>query len=378
MKLFEYEAKELFRAFGIPTPRGVVVESPDDVRSAIEEIGLPVAIKAQVLVGGRGKEGGIRFADTIDEARIQTKFLLSQRIKGQKPTSVLIEAKVVRRNEYYVAMAIDQASGKLLAMFSTEGGVEIETTAKERPDVVVSERVSLSRGLFQFDIIRMIRELGLRDQILLKVSNIFHRLYELFIKYDGILAEINPLVITETGDACAVGAVFDIDNNSLFRHPDIRINLDARYEDETTKEMAKRGLSYVRLEGDIGVMGSGAGLTMATIDLIREAGCRSADFLETGGGITEQLMADALELLLRDKRLRAVFINLYGGINPMPEAARGIVKTWETHRLKIPLLVKLIGNGQVEAWEVLETARISVAKKIQTEEAVDTLVRMID
>ena len=377
MRLFEHEAKEIFRGFGIPVPNGVIAGSLDEIDLAVGRVGLPVAIKAQVLVGGRGKAGGIKFADSLEEAVEKAKELMSEKIRGHRVRRVLIEEKLDIRHEYYLGVTIDQLSGKPVVMFSTEGGVDVETIAEERPEALISKHVSLSRGLFQFEARDICQQLGLNGAFLLKVSSILHRLYSVFDQYDAMIAEINPLVVTNEDKIYAVDAVLEIDDNSLFRHSDIKLDLSRRVEDEIKREATKRGLSYVKLKGDIGVIGSGAGLTMTTIDLIKDFGGEPANFLETGGGITEQLMEGAVELMLRDKRLRALLINLYGGINPMPAAAKGIVRAYERLRPKMPILVKLVGNQQEEAWSILESAGIPVVKEIQTEVAVRKLMSML-
>lgn len=377
MRLFEYEAKEILRKSGIPVPNGATAGSISEVSLAIEQVGLPVAIKAQVLAAGRGKAGGIKFADSLEEAAEQAKKLMSEPIKGHRVKKVLIEEKLDIKHEYYFGVTIDQLSGMPIIMLSTEGGVEVETIAEERPETLVSKRVSSSRGLFQFEAREMCRQLGLCGSLLLKSSDILYLLHGIFCKYDALIAEINPLVVTAKDEMYAVGAVLESDDNSLFRHSDIKLDLSERLEDDIKREAVQHGLSYVRLDGDIGVIGSGAGLTMATIDLVKDFGGKPANFLETGGGITEQLMKEAVELVLKDKRLRALLINLYGGINPMPAATKGIVKAFEKLRPKIPILVKVVGNNQEEAWNMLENAGISVVKEIQTEVAVKKLMSML-
>jgi len=377
MRLFEYEAKEIFRNFGIPVPKGLVVRSPEEAASAAKKIRLPAAIKAQILVGGRGKAGGIKFANNLDEVVAETKKLINEAIKGHKVKSVLIEEKLDTQNEYYIGVTVDQLSGKPISMFSTEGGVDIETITKEKPERLISKKISVSRGFFQFEARDMCMQLGLKGSTLLKVSSIFHRLYKAFIDYDAIIAEINPLIITSENEPYSVDAKLEVDDNSLSRHPNLKLNLNTRYQDEIKIEAIKHGFSYVKLNGDIGVIGSGAGLTMATIDLITEFGGKPANFLETGGGITEELMTRVVEIVLKDKRLRGLLINLYGGINPMPSAAKGIVKAHEELKPKIPILVKLAGNQQEEAWSILENSGIPVMKEVQTEKAVEKLMNLL-
>jgi len=377
MRLFEYEAKEIFRKFGIPVPKGLTVGSPEEVASATEKIGLPVAIKAQVLVGGRGKAGGVKFADSLEEAVKETEEIINSRVRGHTVKSVLIEEKLDVEHEYYLGVTIDQSSGNPTVMFSTEGGVDVEEIIKEKPESIVSRKISVHRGFFEFEARSMCKQLGLRGSALIKVSGILHRLYKVFDKCDALIAEINPLVMTKNGELYAADAKIEIDDDSLFRQTDVKFEPEARVEDKMKAEAMRIGLSYVRLDGNIGVIGSGAGLTMATIDLIKDSGGKPANFLETGGGINEQLMFNAVKLLLQDNRLKALFINLYGGINPMVLAAKGIVKAYKELKAHIPILVKLIGNEQEKAWKILESAGISVVKSIRTEEAIEKLMKLV-
>jgi len=376
MRLFEYESKEVFREFGIPVPERSIVNSPDEVVSAIEKIPQPVAIKAQVLVGGRGKVWGVKFASSMEEAVTQTRMLMTKTIKGHGVKCVLIEEKLDAKYEYYLGVTIDHLSGKPIVMISTEGGVDIETIAMKKTKAFLSKKVSISHGFSELEARNMCKSLGLKGPFM-KVSSILHKLYEVFMKYDATLAEINPLIITNEDKLCAADAKLEIDDNSLFRHPDLESKLRTRFEDEIKIEAIKSGLSYVRLDGNIGVIGSGAGLTMATIDLIEDFGGKAANFLETGGGINKDLMAKAVELVLKDNRLKALLVNLYGGINPMPSAAKGLVMACKRLKPRIPIVVKLIGNEQEKAWDRLEDAGIPVVKSIQTERAVEKLMRMI-
>ncbi|MEM1589210.1 MAG: ADP-forming succinate--CoA ligase subunit beta [Candidatus Bathyarchaeia archaeon] len=377
MRLLEYEAKEIFKNFGIPVPKGTVVKSPAEAASAIEKVGLPLVVKAQVPVGGRGKAGGIKSADSFEEAVKKVETLLNTNLKGYTVRSVLLEEKLKIAKEYYLGVTIDQSAGKPVVMFSTEGGVDIEEIAKDKPETLVSKKVSLSRGFYEFEARAMCKKLGLKGPLLVKISDILYKLYEIFVKYDAIIAEINPLVVTENGEAFAADAKIEIDDDALYRQTSLHIKPEERVEDPLRAEAIKIGVTYVRLDGDIGIIGSGAGLTMATIDIINDFGGNAANFLETGGGINEQLMYDAVKLLARDKRLKALFINLYGGINPMVQAANGIAKAYKELKLNIPILVKLVGNEQEKAWEILENVGIPVIKSIQTEDAIEKLMKIL-
>ena len=378
MRLFEYEAKEIFRSFGIPTPKEAIANSPADVASAVEKVGLPLVIKAQVLVGGRGRAGGIKFVESLEEAVKETENLLSSKLRGHTVKSVLLEEKLNIKKEYYLGVAIDESSGKPVVMFSPEGGVEIEEIVREKPKALASKKVSVSRGFYEFEARNMCKQPGLEGTLLTKVSAVLHKLYEVFVKCDAIIAEINPLVVAENGEVYAADAKIEIDDDALYRQTSLlKIKPEERVEDPLKAEAIKVGVTYVRLDGNIGIIGSGAGLTMATIDIINDFGGKAANFLETGGSINEQLMYNAVKLLLQDKRLKALFINLYGGINPMVQAASGIAKAFKELKVEIPVLVKLVGNEQEKAWEILESVGIPIVKGIRTEEAIEKLMKII-
>ncbi|MDW8040362.1 MAG: ADP-forming succinate--CoA ligase subunit beta [Nitrososphaerota archaeon] len=378
MRLLEYEAKELFRNFGIPVPNGAVVKSPAEIALAIERVGLPLVVKAQVPVGGRGKAGGIKLAYSFEEAVREAENLLYSSLKGHTVRYVLLEKQLKIAKEYYLGVTIDQSAGKPVVMLSTEGGMDVEEIAKKKPESLISKRVEMSRGFYEFEARGMCKQLGLEGSLLVKVSETLRKLYEVFIKYDAIIAEINPLAITENGEVFAADAKIEIDDDALFRQTSLNIKPEERVEDPLKAEAIKIGVTYVRLDGDIGVIGSGAGLTMATIDIINDFGGKASNFLETGGGITEQLMYNAVKLLAKDERLKALFINLYGGINPMVQAANGIAKAYRELKVTIPILVKLVGNEQEKAWEILENAGIPVIKSIRTEDAVERLMKIIE
>jgi len=378
MRLFEYEAKEIFRSFGIPTPKEAIANSPADVASAVEKVGLPLVIKAQVLVGGRGRAGGIKFVESLEEAVKETENLLSSKLRGYTVKSVLLEEKLNIKKEYYLGVAIDESAGKPVVMFSPEGGVEIEEIVREKPEALASKKVSISRGFYEFEARNMCKQLGLEGTLLTKVSAVLHKLYEVFVKCDAIIAEINPLVVAENGEVYAADAKIEIDDDALYRQTSLlKIKPEERVEDPLKAEAIKVGVTYVRLDGNMGIIGSGAGLTMATIDIINDFGGKAANFLETGGSINEQLMYNAVKLLLQDKRLKALFINLYGGINPMVQAASGIAKAFKELKVEIPVLVKLVGNEQEKAWEILESVGIPIVKGIRTEEAIEKLMKII-
>jgi len=377
MRIQEYEAKEIFKQFGIPVPAGKVAKTDFEARDISEELGLPVVIKAQVLVGGRGKAGGIKIAECLEEVKQSTCEILSKNIKGYQASEVLIEKKLDIKQEFYCGITIDRTKGCPVIMLSSEGGVNIEEIAEKNPDKIFSLKCDPLSPIYTFQIINFVKKLGLHEKILLKVSQIIENLFKVFIKYDGIIAEINPLVITNNDDVFCADAVFQIDDSALFRHP----LLEKKKYSEMSPRMSrlnKKGATYVQLEGNIGLICSGAGLAMATMDTIKTIpGLLPANFLETGGGITAELMEDCMEVILEKNDLKGIFINLYGGINPIHEGARGVAKVIKEKQLKIPIVAKALGNKQSETWEIFEQAGVYVYKSSDTQGAIRYLAEII-
>ena len=377
MRIQEYEAKEIFKQFGIPVPAGKVAKTDLEARDISEELGLPVVIKAQVLVGGRGKAGGIKIAECLEEVKQSTCEILSKNIKGYQASEVLIEKKLDIKQEFYCGITIDRTKGCPVIMLSSEGGVNIEEIAEKNPDKIFSLKCDPLSPIYTFQIINFVKKLGLHEKILLKVSQIIENLFKVFIKYDGIIAEINPLVITNNDDVFCADAVFQIDDSALFRHP----LLEKKKYSEMSPRMSrlnKKGATYVQLEGNIGLICSGAGLAMATMDTIKTIpGLLPANFLETGGGITAELMEDCMEVILEKNDLKGIFINLYGGINPIHEGARGVAKVIKEKQLKIPIVAKALGNKQSETWEIFEQAGVYVYKSSDTQGAIRYLAEII-
>lgn len=377
MRIHEYEAKKLFREFKIPIPRGDVAASPGEAHRVAEEIGLPVTIKAQVLVGGRGKAGGIKFAEDLGEVEELSGELLGMDIKGYKVESILVEEKLEIERELYLGVAIDGSRGCPMVMVSSEGGVEIEETARNCPEKIFSREVKPSQDLRTYQARKLAKKLGFKGKPMLQLASIIGSLYQSFKSYDALIAEINPLVMTRGGQFVAADAVFQIDDSALFRHPELGIEAQDRIPDELEREARKIGVSYVNMDGDIGLICSGAGLGMATMDMIREK-MKPANFLETGGGMTRELMAGALRVVLKKGNLKAVFINIYGGINPIHEGAKGIADVVREENVKIPIVAKALGNLQEETWETLQGVGIKVVKETQTARAVEQLFRTLE
>lgn len=376
MRLYEHEAKKLFRNYGIPVPEGKVAFSSPEAIEAARDLGLPVVIKAQVLMGGRGKAGGIKFAQSLEEVGRLSREILELDIKGYQAEGVLVEKKLNVEKELYLGVTIEGSAGKSVVIVSSEGGVDIGEITRMYPQKISSIQVDVFKGLRSYEARELVKKLGLKEGKLLEVSNILYNLGNLAKDYDALIAEINPLVQTREGAIFAADAVLEVDDSSLFRHPEFQLKARGRIPDELEREAKKLGVTYVNLAGDIGLICSGAGLGMATMDMIREE-AEPANFLETGGGMTKELMAGALRIVLKKENIRAVFINVYGGINPIDQGAEGIVKVIKEDEIKIPIVAKALGNCQEETWDILDKGGVKVVKESRTSKAVEELFKLL-
>ena len=376
MRLFEFESKRILRAKGIPVPRGELVSSSGEAQRAAISLGLPVVLKAQVPVGGRGKAGAILVAKQAEEVPKLADEILRMRIQELEVRKLLVEEHLPVVREAFLSITIDDSEGKLAILAGSEGGMEIEEIATKSPGKLVCLKVDPLSEFEQYKARQIARQIGFRGDLMLKVSDILWLLYQLFLRYDATLAEINPLVITKTDEVLAAGAALTIDDDALYRHVELPVDSEDRIQDSIEKEAARLGIAYLRLGGDIGVIASGAGLAMATVDMVRECGGDPANFLDTGGRITRQHLRNCLDIVMKNPRVRALLVNLYGGINPIVEAAHGIVEFFNEKGLQLPVVVKLRGNFEEEAWSVLERAGIRVVKATQTEEAARLIVAL--
>ncbi|MEZ0290470.1 MAG: ADP-forming succinate--CoA ligase subunit beta [Sulfolobales archaeon] len=360
MRLYEYEGKKIFSEFGIPVPRGSIASSLDEVEIRVREIGFPAVLKAQVLVGGRGKAGGIKIVRSVDEAREVAQRMFSQGVKEVPVKKILVEEAVNIKKEYYLSLTIDRSARKYIYLASTEGGVDIEEIAATKPESIVREYIDPLIGLKSYHLRNLTERLSLDPESAKVLQNIAEALYKIAITYDADLVEINPLALTDRGFV-ALDSKITIDDNSLFRHEDLAETLKTDPREFTQEEVIAReyGFSYVSLDGDIGVIGNGAGLTMASLDLIAHFGGRPANFLDIGGGARAERVKAALSLLLRDPRIKIVFINVYGGITRCDEVARGIVEALKETGVRKPLAVRLVGTREDEGRRILEEHGIS-------------------
>ncbi|MGD0994001.1 MAG: ADP-forming succinate--CoA ligase subunit beta [Candidatus Bathyarchaeia archaeon] len=359
MNLFEYEAKQEFSKHNISIPNGALIAKFNQTAQAIAKLKPPYMVKAQVLVGGRGKAGGIIAAKSEKEAEEAAVKLLGARIRGLLVKQVLIEEKLPIRKELYLSIAIDRFNRSYVALASTTGGVEIEEIASKTPKAIIRTFIDAQSGVRSFDSVAIAKQLGYSGNQLVKLSTIIQKLYQVCIDNDAELVEINPLAETETGDFVALDARMVIDDNALFRHPEYA---ERQVEALSSQEVLalKNNLAYVKLDGDIGVVGNGAGLVMATLDLLNFFGGKPANFLDLGGGATIEAIAAALQIVFAEPDAKVILVNVLGGITHCDDVARGIVEAANEAKVKKPLVVRLVGTNQQEGQKILANAGISV------------------
>ncbi|MCX5811271.1 MAG: succinate--CoA ligase subunit beta [Proteobacteria bacterium] len=376
MRLHEYEALDIFEQNGIPVPRRGVAGSMHEALHVAGEIGYPVMLKAQVLVGGRGLAGGIKTASTPDELKEMAEALLNSDIKGLPVHKILVCEKVEVAKELYLGITVDGYSGKPVIVASTEGGMLIEETARTSPEKIAAIHIDPSFGYYPYLSRSLLKMLGLKQQLITAWTDVISQLYAVALRYESLITEINPLVVLPNGGLIAVDAVLEVDDSALSR---IRFPLPDRVdriENPLERRGREIGVTYVDLDGDIGLISSGAGLGMASMDIIGEK-MKPSNFLETGGGITADLLYRCMELLMMKPGLRAIFINVYGGINPIHEGAKGVVRYIQEHNVKIPIVAKALGNRQEETWEIFRSGGVHVVTEVATERAIDKLYELV-
>jgi succinyl-CoA synthetase beta subunit len=357
MKLLEYQAKEVLASFGIAIPPGKVARTPAEAAAACREIG-PVAVKAQVPVGGRGKAGGIKLARTPEEAEAAAEQIIGMDIKGFKVPLVYCEGALDIAREIYLGFTVDRDNRANILMLSARGGMDIEAVADEAPESIARLYPDPWRGPLEFELRRLVFEAGLAEH-LAALTRVIRQLYRAIPEQDAITAEINPLVVTSDGRLVAGDAKLETDENAAFRHQD----LEARYAevlegDPYEVEAKKRGLTYVSLDGEIGVIGNGAGLCMGTLDLVQRAGGRAANFCDIGGGAKAEVVQNALSVILMNPKVKGVLINVFGGITRADEVARGVVEARRNLDMKLPLVVRLSGTNEAEGKSILRENEI--------------------
>jgi len=376
LKLLEYEAKEYFKKYGIPTPWGRMVTTPEAAADAVKELGRPVVIKVQLPVGGRGKAGGVKFADTPAEAELAASQLLGMSIKGLTVEKLYVEEKIRIVNEVYLGVTVDRSNRCYVILASGEGGMDIEEVAARTPDRIVRHRVDPVLGLRSYHCNLMAKRLRYGDRKMRAFAAFVSKLYALALEMDAELTEINPLAEVEDG-FIAADARLNVDNNALYRHKELEEKLLHSYQGELTeREMEARAmdLAYVELDGDIGVIGNGAGLTMATLDTVMLHGGKAANFLDLGGGATPERIGRAVKFVLGDPRTRALFVNVLGGITRCDHTAEGIVAARKELGVSKPIVVRMMGTKEAEGKTILKEAGIETLDSM--EEAADMAVRL--
>ncbi|MFH1811119.1 MAG: ADP-forming succinate--CoA ligase subunit beta [Pseudomonadota bacterium] len=367
MKIHEYQAKEIFNKYGVTTPSGKVVFSHDDARTVAKNLGGTVVVKAQIHAGGRGKGGGVKLAKDAEEARQRAQDILGMMLKthqtgpeGQLVKKVLVEQGCDIARELYVGLVLDRERSRLVLMASTEGGVEIEKVAAETPDKILKVVIDPAVGLQAYQCRQVAFGLGLSGKQIGQATKFFIGLYNAYLGTDASLVEINPLVVTKQGDLLALDGKMNFDDNALFRHKDVEEYRDLDEEDSKETEARKWDLSYVALDGNIGCMVNGAGLAMATMDIIKHSGGEPANFLDVGGGASTERVTAAFKIILSDPNVKAILVNIFGGIVKCDVIAEGVVSAAKQLGLKVPLVVRLEGTNVKQGKKILEDSGLAI------------------
>ncbi len=361
MKIHEYQAKELFRKYSIPVPAGKMIDDPSDAKREAEKIGKRTVVKAQIHAGGRGKGGGIKLADTPEEAVLRAREIIGMNLvthqtgpQGKLVRKVLVEEALDVEKELYLGMVLDRDNSRIAVIASEEGGVEIEEVAANSPEKIVKEGIDPRVGMQPFQARKIAFGLHLPPDLINEAVKLIVNLYRLFVSTDASLSEINPLVITKEGRLLAADAKINFDDNALYRHPDIQELRDINEEEPSEVEASKHKLSYVKLDGNVGCMVNGAGLAMATMDIIKLHGSMPANFLDVGGAASSERVEQAFRILLSDKNVKAVLINIFGGIVRCDRVANGVVEAAKRLEIKVPIVVRLAGTNSDIAGEILK------------------------
>jgi succinyl-CoA synthetase beta subunit len=357
MDLYEYQGKQLFRQFGIPVSDGRLATTPDEARAVAEELGGQVVVKAQVLTGGRGKAGGVKLADDPADAERKAKDMIGLDIRGHVVEKLWIESASDIAKEYYLSVTFDRGAKQPLFMFTTQGGVEIEEVAANDPDALVRLHVDPLEGYQPWVARRLVYGAGVEDAGEQKqIADIVAKLYRCFVESDAMLTEINPLIVTPEGQVKALDSKFTVDDSALYRHPDIAEFRDTSAADPLEAFAREKGVTYVKLDGEVGILGNGAGLSMSTVDVVVVAGGRPANFCDLGGGGSAEGVVDALEVITRDPQVKSIFFNIFGGITRCDEVARGILEALDRMKIDTPIVVRLDGTNAEEGRRILAEA----------------------
>jgi succinyl-CoA synthetase beta subunit len=352
--LFEYQGKQFFSKYGLPVSSGEITFTVEEAVEAAERLGLPVMVKAQVHTGGRGKAGGVKFAATIDDVREHASNIFGLNIKDHVVKRIWIEKASDIAEEYYASFTLDRSAKKHLGMLSAEGGVEIETVAEENPDAIAKIWIDPTKGLDLETATQWVSSANLPEQAVEGATEILLDLYKSYVEGDADLVEINPLILTSEGKVHVLDAKVTLDGNSTFRHPEYVEFDQTQTRDERETAAHDRGLQYVGLDGTVGVIANGAGLAMATVDVVNQVGGSAANFLDIGGGANAEVMAGALEVINNDPEVKSIFINIFGGITRGEEVANGIIEALQNVEIEAPIVIRLDGTNADEGRTILE------------------------
>jgi succinyl-CoA synthetase beta subunit len=358
MDLLEYQGKQLFARHGIPVPQGRPAETVDEAVTAADAIGYPCVVKAQVQIGGRGKLGGIKVAASREEAREHASAIIGMDIKGLTVHEVWVEEASEIGAEYYASIVFDRSARAPLLMFSTKGGMDIEAVADEDPGAIATLHVDPLLGYQQFHGRRLAFEGGVDADLVRPLTAMFERLYEAFVGEDAMLIEVNPLIVTPERELRALDAKVTLDGDAMFRHPENAALRNPSGEDPQEQMAKERNLTYVKLDGDIGILGNGAGLVMSTLDVVAQAGGTPANFLDAGGGSKADAIVAAVEVILSDEKVRAVLFNIFGGITRCDEVAKGLIEAFAQVQPEVPFVVRLDGTNDEEGRRLLKEAQL--------------------
>ena len=383
MNIHEYQAKEIFARYGIPVPRGTVVTTPAEAKAATQELGGRSVVKAQIHAGGRGKSGGVQLVRSPQEAEEAAQRMLASKLvtpqtgpEGAPVQKLLIEELADIEKELYVALTIDRGHRGPALLVSTQGGMDIEEVAAQDPQDIHTEPIDPLLGLMPFQTRRLVRRLGLDQAVAGDAAKVLTALYQVFVENDCSLVEINPLIITGDGRVVALDAKINLDDDSLFRHPDLKEYRDASQEDELEARAADLDIAYVNLDGDVGCLVNGAGLAMATLDVTTAAGAAPANFLDVGGGATPEKVASAVKIILSDPKVRRVLVNIFGGILRCDIAGEGIVLAYKETGSTVPLVVRMLGTNVVEGKDILGASGLPVVFTDTLTEAADAVKQL--
>lgn len=383
MKIHEYQGKQLLAKYGVTVPRGVVVTSADQTRAAVDQLGLPVVVKSQIHAGGRGKGGGVKLARTADEAVDIARKMIGMKLvthqtgpEGRQVHTLLIEEALKIKQEFYLGIVLDRAISRLVFMASSAGGMDIELVAAKEPEKILKEAIDPAVGLLAFQARKLAFGIGLPKEVVNKAVKFMTSLYRAYVDLDASLAEINPFLLTEDSELYALDAKLNFDDNTLFRHKEYAELRDLNEEDPLEIEASRHDLNYIKLDGNIGCMVNGAGLAMATMDIIKLAGGEPANFLDVGGGASQERVENAFRILLSDKNVRAVLINIFGGIVRTDMVATGVVEAARKLGVKVPVVVRLEGTNVEKGREVIEQSGLGFVTASGMKDAAEKVVAL--